>query len=241
MQQEVQPPHPNFIPLFHKACKDCGHLFADERKLYENCHFSKGNTACPARTLYIGVGVNIEKASDGVAGAIINQDAIQLAKLADKLQGYQPEQTKKVLALVREKILNSYGVSFDKDGDLVYNDGEGEEAESEDDGEDTDEDGSEVNDALEGIDDDAGDGLAEAALIAMIDERVTLLLVQHQLIASPEALSPAPLPLGSENAIAGSASVAGTGDAAATVVSSDATQVPATKTGEAAEDDWAEG
>ena len=164
--------------------------------------------------------MNIEKASIGISDAIINQDAIQLARLADRLKGYEPEQTKAVLSAVREKILNSYGITVDANGDFL----EGEEDEVE---EESDEEDSDVQD----IQAEDIDAFAQEALVALIDERVTLLLIQNRLIVAPESLSPSPLPLDAP-VIAGSAATVG----ATAIVSSDA---PSTDV--SAEDDWVEG
>lgn len=114
-----------FIPLANSKCNTCAHLVSHAKTFHDSCHFKNGNDHCPAKTVQLGVGVNVEKASQGIADALFNKDVQTLQRLVNKLAGYKPAQTEHVLELVFNKFALHHG--------LVIEDSDGEE-----DGEDDD-------------------------------------------------------------------------------------------------------
>jgi len=43
------------LALYSRNCKQCGYLDPEESRLFEKCHFTKGNTECPAQEIQIAV------------------------------------------------------------------------------------------------------------------------------------------------------------------------------------------
>lgn len=127
-----------FISLANRKCNTCGHLVLHEKQFHDGCHFSNGNDACPAKTFQIGVGVNVEKASQALADALFNQDVVALQRHVNKLATYKPVQTREVLAAVFNKYALLYGIEVadsdaPEDGDAPAE--EGDEADSSDESE----------------------------------------------------------------------------------------------------------
>lgn len=110
-----------FISLANRKCNTCGHLVLHEKTFHDGCHFSNGNESCPAKTFQIGVGVNVEKASQAIADALFNQDVVALQRHVNKLAGYKPVQTREVLAAVFNKYALLYGIEV-ADGDAPEED-----------------------------------------------------------------------------------------------------------------------
>lgn len=98
-----------FIPMANKSCTSCGYLVSTATKYFEQCHYTKGNTQCPAQHFKIGVGVNIEKASTAIAEALYAKDVEALAKHINRLATFDRDQTEQVLDLVFDKTAVLYG------------------------------------------------------------------------------------------------------------------------------------
>jgi hypothetical protein len=49
-----------FLEVFHENCLDCKALIPFKKKTYRDCHFSKGNTACPASQVQIVIRIPLE-------------------------------------------------------------------------------------------------------------------------------------------------------------------------------------
>jgi hypothetical protein len=45
----------DYLALYSEKCKRCGHLDPEAPKKFNNCHFSKGNTECPAQEVQFAV------------------------------------------------------------------------------------------------------------------------------------------------------------------------------------------
>lgn len=43
------------LALYSSNCKRCGHLDPEEEKKFNKCHFSAGNTECPAQEVQLAV------------------------------------------------------------------------------------------------------------------------------------------------------------------------------------------
>ena len=88
-----------FVPLANNKCNTCGHLVSHAKNFHDNCHFTKGNANCPAKVFQLGVGVNVEKASQAIAEAFHACDVEALQKHINRLAGFKPVQTREVLSL----------------------------------------------------------------------------------------------------------------------------------------------
>ena len=45
----------DYLALYSTKCKRCKHLDPEATQAFTNCHFSKGNTECPAKEVRIAV------------------------------------------------------------------------------------------------------------------------------------------------------------------------------------------
>lgn len=143
----------SFIPLANTKCNTCGHLVAHAKQFHDGCHFTKGNDACPAKTFQIGVGVNVEKASQAIADALFNKDVIALQRHVNKLAGYKPVQTEQVLEAVFNKYALLHGLEIEdtededlEDEDDIEGTGDEDSADDADDAEESDGDTDGEND-----------------------------------------------------------------------------------------------
>ncbi len=138
-----------FIPVSNKDCVGCGHLVTYAKVFHESCHFSNGNTQCPAAKIQIGLGMNTEKASDAIATALFNKDVIALQKHVNRLAGYNTQLTEEVLDMVFDKTALMHGIEIGNDEDDATNlDDAVDSVENADGG---DEGGDDLNDALEAV------------------------------------------------------------------------------------------
>jgi hypothetical protein len=124
-----------FVPLANNKCNTCGHLVSHAKNFHDNCHFTKGNANCPAKVFQLGVGVNVEKASQAIAEAFHACDVEALQKHINRLAGFKPVQTREVLSLVFNKTALLYGIEI-SDSDEGDDEDAEQEAEDGDDGED---------------------------------------------------------------------------------------------------------
>lgn len=134
-----------FIPLANTKCNSCGYLVGHAKAFHDNCHFTKGNANCPAKVFQIGVGVNVEKASQAIAEALHACDVEALQKHINRLATFKKAQTTEVLSLVFNKTALLYGIEI-SDSD------EEDEDETEQDEQDA-EDGEAPSDGQQGSDD----------------------------------------------------------------------------------------
>ena len=123
-----------FVPLANNKCNTCGHLVSHAKNFHDNCHFTKGNANCPAKVFQLGVGVNVEKASQAIAEAFHACDVEALQKHINRLAGFKPVQTREVLSLVFNKTALLYGIEIsdsdegdDEDAEQEAEDGDGED------------------------------------------------------------------------------------------------------------------
>jgi predicted nucleic acid-binding Zn-ribbon protein len=102
-----------FVPVANRDCTRCGHLVTSSKTFFDSCHYTKGNTQCPAQHYKIGLGVNIEKASTAIAEALFAKDVDALARHLNKLVTFQRTQTVEVLDKVFDKTAVLYGLELE--------------------------------------------------------------------------------------------------------------------------------
>lgn len=44
-----------YLALYSARCKKCSHLDSEEKIAYDKCHYTKGNTECPAQDMQLAV------------------------------------------------------------------------------------------------------------------------------------------------------------------------------------------
>ena len=163
-----------FVPLANNKCNTCGHLVAHAKTFHDNCHYTKGNANCPAKVFQLGVGVNVEKASQAIAEAFHACDVEALQKHVNRLAGFKPVQTREVLSLVFNKTALLYGIEI-ADGEDDQAEQEAEDGDESEDGDGQEQQGnshvpdaaaeaSEADDGDEDGDEDADDAEALTAL-----------------------------------------------------------------------------
>ena len=163
-----------FVPLANNKCNTCGHLVSHAKNFHDNCHFTKGNANCPAKVFQLGVGVNVEKASQAIAEAFHACDVEALQKHVNRLAGFKPVQTREVLSLVFNKTALLYGIEI-ADGEDDQAEQEAEDGDESEDGDGQEQQGnshvpdaaaeaSEADDGDEDGDEDADDAEALTAL-----------------------------------------------------------------------------
>jgi len=163
-----------FVPLANTKCNSCGHLVSHAKTFHDGCHFTKGNDSCPAKTFQIGVGVNVEKASQAIAEALFNKDVVALQRHVNKLASYKPVQTEQVLEAVFNKYALLNGIEVEDQVVALGDDDEGDDEDDEglqdgdeDDIEGTgDEEGDDADDADDEGEDDATDVAASTPVVA---------------------------------------------------------------------------
>lgn len=179
-----------FVPLANTKCNSCGHLVSHAKTFHDGCHFTKGNDSCPAKTFQIGVGVNVEKASQAIAEALFNKDVVALQRHVNKLASYKPVQTEQVLEAVFNKYALLNGIEVE---DQVVALGDDEESDEESDDEDGDDEQG-LQDGEDGDEDDiegtgeGEDGDGEEDDVAA-DVAATTPVVATPVVAVPAAAS----------------------------------------------------
>ena len=169
-----------FVPLANNKCNTCGHLVSHAKNFHDNCHFTKGNANCPAKVFQLGVGVNVEKASQAIAEAFHACDVEALQKHINRLAGFKPVQTREVLSLVFNKTALLYGIEI-ADGEDEQAEQDAEDGDESEDGDDQEQqgnshvpdaaaDGAEADDGDEDGDEDAEDAEDAEALTALADD-----------------------------------------------------------------------
>jgi hypothetical protein len=106
-----------FISLHNKHCVGCGHFVDGAREFHDSCHFTKGNTMCPAKTHKLGIGVPVEKAATSLSEAMFNGDAAEVSTLAQRLAKYPVVQQQAVFSRAFDLWANHYGIEIGGDDD----------------------------------------------------------------------------------------------------------------------------
>lgn len=100
-----------FVPLDSKKCLQCAYLMLTETKFQDDCP-TLSTSGCPALHFQIGVGMNIQKASDAIAEALYTKDVARLKRCVDRLAGSDPKDSEQVLDLVFDKTAALYGIEI---------------------------------------------------------------------------------------------------------------------------------
>ena len=93
-------PERDIFGLYSEKCLKCKHL-TDLGKTVDNkqCHYSAGNTDCPARYMFFTQGINMRKAAEALAKAKSSGDTTRMSRIYKKLSGYHKAISDKVIEL----------------------------------------------------------------------------------------------------------------------------------------------
>ena len=80
-------PAKDILALYSSKCKQCGHLDPAEPKKYSTCHFSKGNTECPASEVQFAIVGKAKGLALRLVKARANRDATTEAKILTEVAG----------------------------------------------------------------------------------------------------------------------------------------------------------
>lgn len=73
----------DYLSLYSENCKKCSALDPDESKLFKSCHYSTGNTQCPASEVQFAVVGKAQRYANALAKARRNGDLAKEAKIID--------------------------------------------------------------------------------------------------------------------------------------------------------------
>ncbi len=80
----------DYLSLYSKNCKRCSALDPEETKLFEACHFSKGNDQCPAREVQFAVVGEAQRYADAAIKARRTGNLSKEAKIIDAVASKSP-------------------------------------------------------------------------------------------------------------------------------------------------------
>lgn len=84
------------VIIDNENCTNCMHFCETGTKNYNKCHFSKGNTNCPAKTTRIIIGIPIGITARAIARATLKGDFNRVAELTTALANKDPLLGKRV-------------------------------------------------------------------------------------------------------------------------------------------------
>jgi len=87
--------------IYHPKCLRCNFLSEHGKFLYEDCHYTKGNTNCPASETRIVVGVNVNLTAKRMVEAINTGNTELLAKINSRIANKDPIIIKQVMDEVK--------------------------------------------------------------------------------------------------------------------------------------------
>jgi hypothetical protein len=73
------------VEIFCENCLQCKHLVPHAQQSFKQCHYSKGNTKCPAAEIQIVIGVDTDRIVRGIMKSMNEQDTMGLARKYQKL------------------------------------------------------------------------------------------------------------------------------------------------------------
>lgn len=73
----------DYLALYSSRCKTCGFLDPEETKKWTACHFSKGNTECPAKEVQFVIVGEARRYAQAVAKARKTGDLTKEVKLLE--------------------------------------------------------------------------------------------------------------------------------------------------------------
>ena len=71
----------DYLALYSRNCKSCKHLDPEEKKAFDDCHFSKGNKHCPAAEVQIAVVGQAERYAEALKRAKAKGDLAREAQI----------------------------------------------------------------------------------------------------------------------------------------------------------------
>ncbi len=88
-----------------RKCLNCVHLAPTVgKKVYSDCHFSKGNDNCPASEVRIVIMLPYEVIATRLYKATVSGDAATLSSLSARLNRQDPDEIQKVLKRYRQML-----------------------------------------------------------------------------------------------------------------------------------------
>lgn len=91
------------IYVHSKKCLNCTHFAPNiAKKVYYDCHYSKGNENCPASEVKVVVMLPYETIANALLKAHVTGDAAKMSSLMARLNRQDPEEVVKVLAKYKE-------------------------------------------------------------------------------------------------------------------------------------------
>ena len=107
--QTIEPDNRASIRLYEEKCVVCKHLFpsCSKSKFYIKCHYTKGNTDCPAQDLKFIVGVNVDARVDSIISLLDKGDFAKLIRVMQRMVKLDKSEAQRVLDRIRDKLAES--------------------------------------------------------------------------------------------------------------------------------------
>jgi hypothetical protein len=94
----------DLVMIYHAKCLRCQHLTSTGTRIFNACHFSNGNTDCPAKSIRIVIGINFERAASLISQAMLSGDTVKLKSLMEKLESRDEIVRKRVMTLASQML-----------------------------------------------------------------------------------------------------------------------------------------
>lgn len=79
-----------FLALYSAKCKSCGHLDPEEDRKYNKCHFSSGNTECPAQEVQFAVVGEAKRLASTIKKARATKDLAKEIEILTLVEARSP-------------------------------------------------------------------------------------------------------------------------------------------------------
>lgn len=79
-----------YLALYSPRCKRCGHLDPDEERKFNKCHFSAGNTECPAQEVRFAVVGEAKRLAGAIKKARAARDIKKEIKILSLVESRSP-------------------------------------------------------------------------------------------------------------------------------------------------------
>lgn len=107
-EKEPEEKEKDYVIIYSEDCLKCLHLCPTLGvKAYKDCHFSKGNEDCPAKTLRVAIGVNVERTAKIYTKYFKTNNVDKLTRMNKRLSTKDPAIVAQVMALVQQLIRES--------------------------------------------------------------------------------------------------------------------------------------
>ena len=101
---EIPDDEKDMVIAYSKNCSRCAYLVGWAKEHFDDCHYTNGNTACPAQMIKIVLGFPINKAARSIAKSILNQDVIKTSKRMRHLKKADPAIQSRVMKEVKKLV-----------------------------------------------------------------------------------------------------------------------------------------